>query len=347
MGILSKIKPAIEAVLHPNLMIPLNNKKGGAKIVLALAPDYLNYGDHAIALAELNFFRQHFPGMPVVELPLGFMPHWPVQCNTVIGENDIIVITGGGFLGDLWLEHHEMTEHFLQQYPNNTVIFAPNTVYWTDENKERAQHFADLLNTHKHAYLCVREENSYNRMREFGYESILMPDFVFLWKRDAQQVATDGSIALCLRADREGIISAEQVREICNKNASGRPIRSITMAVDHVEIPAWIRSAMVARKFKEFASADLVITDRLHGMIFSTLSGTPCIALDNASHKVSGVYQWIQELPYVKLVEDPREIPERIEELLGIDRNRNLTQLQQLQQRFDVQYSEKFAQLFR
>ncbi len=36
-------------------------------------------------------------------------------------------------------------------------------------------------------------------------------------------------------------------------------------------------------KFAEFLSSGLVITDRLHGMIFAAITGTPCIALDNKS----------------------------------------------------------------
>lgn len=46
----------------------------------------------------------------------------------------------------------------------------------------------------------------------------------------------------------------------------------------------------------------MVITDRLHGMIFAAITGTPCIAFDNISKKVSGVYKWIESLEYIKVV---------------------------------------------
>ena len=46
------------------------------------------------------------------------------------------------------------------------------------------------------------------------------------------------------------------------------------------------------------------VTDRLHGMIFSVVTGTPCIALDNVSGKVRGVHAWIEDLPTLRFAHD-------------------------------------------
>ena len=56
------------------------------------------------------------------------------------------------------------------------------------------------------------------------------------------------------------------------------------------------------KKLAAFSEVKLVITDRLHGMLFSAITHTPCIAIDNLSRKVSGVYEWIKALPYVKII---------------------------------------------
>ena len=45
------------------------------------------------------------------------------------------------------------------------------------------------------------------------------------------------------------------------------------------------REQLLKQKIEEFQSAELVITDRLHGMIFSVITGTPCIAFDNLMRK--------------------------------------------------------------
>ncbi len=57
------------------------------------------------------------------------------------------------------------------------------------------------------------------------------------------------------------------------------------------------------KKWNEFSSVQLVVTDRLHGMVFSAITGTPCIALDNISHKVYGAYQWLSYLPYLRFLQ--------------------------------------------
>ena len=57
------------------------------------------------------------------------------------------------------------------------------------------------------------------------------------------------------------------------------------------------REGEVLSKLEEFSSAELVITDRLHGMIFCAVTGTPCIVINSKSPKVRGCYQWICDLP--------------------------------------------------
>ena len=54
-----------------------------------------------------------------------------------------------------------------------------------------------------------------------------------------------------------------------------------------------------------FRSAQCVITNRLHGMIFSLLTKTPCIALDNLTKKVSSTYNtWLKDIPYIYYSDD-------------------------------------------
>src|SRR5699024_1734022 len=77
-----------------------------------------------------------------------------------------------------------------------------------------------------------------------------------------------------------------------------------------------IRKKYLERKFKEFSTSKLVVTDRLHGMIFSLITGTPCIAFDNISKKVSGVYEWFKDTGYIiciteenkYLLDDPEKL---------------------------------------
>lgn len=54
-------------------------------------------------------------------------------------------------------------------------------------------------------------------------------------------------------------------------------------------------------------------------MLFSAVTGTPCLALDNVSHKVRDGYAWIQDLPYI-LYSDGSDLPGdicRLSEIAG------------------------------
>ena len=62
-------------------------------------------------------------------------------------------------------------------------------------------------------------------------------------------------------------------------------------------------------------AAELVITDTLHAMILCTITGTPCLAYDNISHKVSGVYEWIRQIPYIHFYREEESLQECINQL--------------------------------
>ena len=68
------------------------------------------------------------------------------------------------------------------------------------------------------------------------------------------------------------------------------------------------REVWVKQKLDEFASAKLVITDRLHGMILCAVTGTPCVVVNSKSPKVRGCYEWIRQLPYIRFADDVSEI---------------------------------------
>jgi pyruvyl transferase EpsI len=75
------------------------------------------------------------------------------------------------------------------------------------------------------------------------------------------------------------------------------------------------RNICVREKMQEFCDSKLVITDRLHGMIFATITGTPCIVFGNNHHKVRESYEWIKYLPYIEFVESVDEAKEAIARL--------------------------------
>jgi pyruvyl transferase EpsI len=73
-------------------------------------------------------------------------------------------------------------------------------------------------------------------------------------------------------------------------------------------VPAAERAEALQEKYDELGHAAVVITDRLHGMILCAITGTPCIVLDSRSPKVRGCYEWVEDLDYIRFVENPSQI---------------------------------------
>ena len=65
---------------------------------------------------------------------------------------------------------------------------------------------------------------------------------------------------------------------------------------------------IINKKITEFKSAKLVITDTLHCMISCAISGTPCIALNNLTGKVQGVYEWVKHLEYIRYCDTVEDV---------------------------------------
>ena len=65
------------------------------------------------------------------------------------------------------------------------------------------------------------------------------------------------------------------------------------------------REKLVINKLKEFAECEIVVTDRLHGMIFSYITSTPCIALGNSTGKSLYSYEdWLSKSSNVSFVQE-------------------------------------------
>lgn len=97
---------------------------------------------------------------------------------------------------------------------------------------------------------------------------------------------------------------------------------------------------IVEQKIEMWSRASIVLTDRLHGMIFSAITGTPCVAFSNYNHKIKESYEWIKYLPYIKYAENITQAREYIEELVNMkESNYDITPL--------LPYFDKISEILR
>lgn len=115
-----------------------------------------------------------------------------------------------------------------------------------------------------------------------------------------------------MRNDVEGVLQAEHrtmLRQIL------QPLYGTVEETDTVVEVGEDLSCLEEKlrdKMEQIGSASLVVTDRLHGMIFAALMQTPCLVLHNYNHKVEETYKWIRDLDYVEYVPDVSNLQEAL-----------------------------------
>lgn len=282
-----------------NFKYIFSNKK---KFVFIGTPLYDNIGDLGIYVAEKQYLEKEFSNIPVLEVSLDLIGKHQKAFRVFI-KKDIIFMIGGGFLGTLWIDNEIIIRNIIKTYSNPIIIF-PQTMYYEDDEQGRKELIKsiDIYSSHSDLSVCLRETRSYNFAQEHFKKNNIMfvPDSVLCLKEELSNKDRNG-IGLCFRNDKEKT-SNLKVIEIIKDSFPDVPIIKTDM-IGHCRVTKANRSSLVKDKLEELSSYKLVITDRLHGMIFSAITNTPVIAFDNKSHKISEVNKLMSEFDFVKFTD--------------------------------------------
>ena len=110
-------------------------------------------------------------------------------------------------------------------------------------------------------------------------------------------------IMTCLRNDKEGVLGEKKEILIDKLKKNYSNIINYDTVVDKVILKEE-REYEINEMLNKFKKCKVVITDRLHGMVFAAITKTPCIVTKSLDHKVTGTYEWIKDLNYIKLVDN-------------------------------------------
>ena len=264
-------------------------------------PDHGNIGDQAIVQSEKAFFRYYFLGYSIIELTAR---QWTLLEKFIVshvGKQDIIFIHGGGYIGDLWPGAERMAREMLTCLESNKKIMLQNTIFYYDRDTESSLEFYHKNNI----FLFLRDRNSYNIAQRYvnSDNCYLLPDTVLFLNYVNEKKIRNRELLVCLRSDKEQIQHGSILDELFEYADSKKmSIKTTDMMYKH-DATIGIRKYIVKKKIREFQEAALVVTDRLHGMYFAAITGTPCIVLDNISGKVSGGYnEWLRECDFLYCV---------------------------------------------
>lgn len=301
-------------------------------IYLIGTPHHGNLGDQAIVYAENKILQDKFKNHRIIEITTTDITNHLKNLKANLKKDDIFALHGGGNLGDEYFWEEEVRRKIITDFKDNKIILFPQSIYFkdTENGKSELEKTKMIYSAHENLTLVAREETSYSIMKEAfpNNNVILTPDIVMYLDKTQPKFERSGAL-ISLRRDREGVLSLEQKDEIINaaKNNFENIIITDTVAqctnseneVLEYMINVNQREKELNKKWDQFKKAQVVITDRLHGMVFCAITSTPCIVIANYNHKVKDTYQWLKNLNYIKFVNDIDEIPKLINELKNIE----------------------------
>ena len=305
-----EVEQAIDRVLRPLLA-------GVDRVALLDFPNYSNVGDSAIWLGELAYLRRS--GMPRVVYTCD-MQHYNARAMLNRLGGGMILLSGGGNFGDVWPAHQRFRERVLHDFPNHRVIQLPQTIHFS--SREALDASRRSVNRHEHLTLLVRDEPSLSIAHEGFHTPVrLCPDMAFCLGTLSRRVSAQADIYWLARTDveqragsaasaqpgvevgdwlEEPISITKRVERWLQENMRNRPRKLAGLHGPLGYVRERLASERLERGLRQLSRGRVVITDRLHGHILSTLMGIPHVLLDNSYGKVFGFHRlWTGESPLV------------------------------------------------
>ncbi|MER5264052.1 polysaccharide pyruvyl transferase family protein [Actinosynnema sp. NPDC002837] len=315
----------------------------GTRCALVDFPLHANVGDSAIWTGERTLLRELGVSVAYTCHERSFRPE---DLLTAVPEG-VILLHGGGNLGDLWPERQRFREHVVRSFPRHRIVQLPQSICFRDDgNLRRAR---EVLDAHPDLTLLVRDRHSLRSARtHFAAPSLLCPDPAFALAAPATTGHRAHDVVWLARTDHEASglpLPAPRGRALhtdwtddlgaapdwrLRREAAGRRLRAAVHRRFHPGAAAAVTAAhdelaalQLARGFALLAGGDVVITDRLHGHLLSLVLDRPHVLLADRHGKLENSWRtWTSGWPGVRWAGSPAEAVEQARALAPTDRER-------------------------
>jgi exopolysaccharide biosynthesis predicted pyruvyltransferase EpsI len=317
--VIASLSTTIDAVVG-SLLPP-----AGTPVALLDFPNHANVGDSAIWLGEAEFLRRHGANVAYV---CDLQSYSPEHLAARLGADGVILLHGGGNLGDYWYHHQEFRERVITTFQKHRIIQLPQTIHFV--NAWAADQCAKVFNAHPHLTVLCRDRPSLQfAASRFSSPAKLCPDMALALGAISRPHEPDAEVLWLARTDTEAAAAwgdetrAGVVREdwLDEPDFELRELnKSLTAALlakpaDWEQLQSELGATYeplarhrVARGCSQLSRGRAVVTDRLHGHILSMLLGLPHVVLDNAYGKIAGFREaWTEPCGLVRRAGSPDE----------------------------------------
>lgn len=293
----------------------------GPKAFIFLAADYGNLGDVAITFAETQFLKKHLPDFHIVDLPISKTIEAIHAVKKIIQPEDIVTTVGGGNFGDRYHQIEYLRRLIIKSFQKNRIVAFPQTIEFsnTPHGKAELLKAQKIYQAHPNLILAAREQKSFEEMTQFFPKNkvVLSPDIVMSLDQRTPYEERKG-VVLCLRNDDEKKLAPDEEKKILEQvsnSFSNQKIYDTHIGRDKLSLPE--RQSELSAIWSAFRGAELVVTDRLHGMIFCYITSTPCLVFQNSNHKILSSFEWLKFSNRIKILEEvtPENVKNAISDL--------------------------------
>ncbi len=327
-----RYKGPVVAELKPTPAPDLEPWKGRKKVIVALAGFYQNLGDMALTYAQKRFIEQTLPEHEVLLFPSTHTYSRMKALKRVVGPEDMITTIAGGNMDDVYPSLENARRYVVRSFPNNPVISFPQTFAFsaTESGKRALRRSARTYGHHKGLSMFGREPRTLELMKA-GFPGVRVgysPDIVLsLVDRHGKSATERSGIMLTVRDDKEVLLSASDragIRQVVEAKTADVTMKdTVDVALEHCQPDTYEKTL---HDFWDLLRARrVVVTDRLHCMIFCVNTGTPVVVLPNNNHKIKGTYDaWLKDYSYVRFLDSfqPDELAEAIDEMWNLTPDR-------------------------
>lgn len=269
-----------------------------------------NIGDQAISIAQYNYIKNMLSDFQIIEIPANDVYMYYNHIRSILLKEDIIMIQGGGNIGNLYLSAERARTFIIKKFKSNRVLSLPQSVFFTSDmlGKRELNRSIKVYEQNSNLFVFARDSDSFCFLNDILKHTklSLCPDIVFsmdLVKNDLKS----NKILTLLRNDieKENNHNVENTIKIWADKNNVEICKSDTMKTSLGNTAFKNRDIHFENMINEIIDSKVIITDRLHGMILSYLTGTPCIAINNSYKKVQKTYEsWLSDSEYISFLKN-------------------------------------------
>lgn len=330
--IINNLKKIVNAPkwMADNLIFAYSQKdlKNKPKIIYSLTPPpYLkNVGDHAQVIAIRAWLDKHFDKLPIMEMDKDRGHYFLPALRWLVNSEDIFFLHSGGNLGDRGKWSEGMRREIIRTFERNQIISLPQTIFFSDtpDGQAEAEISRRIYGRHPNLTIIGRDLRSGELAAQLfpHAKTFCMPDFVLSLPPKQANLGPDlPQVLLCLRLDVESALTPAQRQEI----GAILPYQCTyydTTLEKNIDLEQ--REATLDETLTKFLAANIVVTDRYHGLIFAVLCQKPCVVLRTVDHKLTSAIHWFEDIPNVMFAQSLAEIPQLVERCLQIENSKTI-----------------------